>query len=97
MKAGVVYPQIVALPLVEFLQRSSPPYAVFFHGSLQPAFILARHLRPELICLFDPGPLRAYTFCIRSVRDNPGLSLGDQRQLRGNARLHCRSPVTIGT
>jgi len=33
--------------------------------------------------LFDPGHLRAYPFFIRSVRDNPGLSLGDQRQLRG--------------
>jgi len=36
--------------------------------------------------LFDPGHLRAYPFCIRSVRDNPGLSLGDQRQLRGITR-----------
>src|SRR6266404_1542182 len=26
-----------------------PPYAVFLHGPLQAAFILARHLRPELI------------------------------------------------
>ena len=38
--------------------------------------------------LFDPGHLRAYLFCIISVRDNPGLSAypliqGDQRQLRG--------------
>ena len=28
-----------------------PPYAVFFHGSFQASFILARHLRPGLICM----------------------------------------------
>src|SRR6516225_6735388 len=55
----------------------APPAVCCFLSWLAPGFL---HISPssttgiDMHGLFDPGHLRACPFCIRSVRENPGLS-----------------------